>query len=162
MHRLPGSRRRRRRWPRPRTGSSGAASAGTITPQLIEGRPLLRPGNLLAYIPGMVVTQHSGSGKANPYFLCGFNLERDAVFACWVAGMPVNLRTHAHGQGYTDLDFVIPERIPRVDYWKGPYYAEMRSKAAQASSCPTRRSGATASARCSACTTTATASTSTR
>ena len=106
-------------------GSSDAASAGTITPQLIEDRPLLRPGNLLEYIPGMVVTQHSGSGKANQYFLRGFNLDHGTDFATWVAGMPVNLRTHAHGQGYTDLNFVIPELISRVDYWKGPYYAEI-------------------------------------
>ena len=106
-------------------GSSDAASAGTITPQLIENRPLLRPGNLLEAIPGMVVTQHSGSGKANQYFLRGFNLDHGTDFATWVAGMPVNLRTHAHGQGYTDLNFVIPELISRVDYWKGPYYAEI-------------------------------------
>ena len=106
-------------------GSSDAASAGTITPQLIEDRPLLRPGSLLEYIPGMVVTQHSGAGKANQYFLRGFNLDHGTDFATWVAGMPVNLRTHAHGQGYTDLNFVIPELISRVDYWKGPYYAEI-------------------------------------
>ncbi|MEO7852424.1 MAG: TonB-dependent receptor [Rubrivivax sp.] len=106
-------------------GSSDAASAGTITPQLIEDRPLLRPGNLLEYVPGMVVTQHSGRGKANQYFLRGFNLDHGTDFATWVAGMPVNLRTHGHGQGWTDLNFVIPELISRVDYWKGPYYAEM-------------------------------------
>ncbi len=106
-------------------GSSDAASAGTITPQLIEDRPLLRPGNLLEYVPGMVVTQHSGEGKANQYFLRGFNLDHGTDFSTWVAGMPVNLRTHAHGQGYTDLNFVIPELISGVDYWKGPYYAEI-------------------------------------
>jgi outer membrane receptor protein involved in Fe transport len=106
-------------------GSADAASAGTITPQLIEDRPLQRPGSLLEYIPGMVVTQHSGAGKANQYFLRGFNLDHGTDFATWVAGMPVNLRTHAHGQGYTDLSFVIPELISRVDYWKGPYYAEI-------------------------------------
>ncbi|MBN8511006.1 MAG: TonB-dependent receptor [Burkholderiales bacterium] len=106
-------------------GSSDAASAGTITPQLIESRPLLRPGTLLELIPGMAVTQHSGAGKANQYFLRGFNLDHGTDFATWVAGMPVNLRTHAHGQGYTDLNFVIPELISRVDYWKGPYYAQI-------------------------------------
>ena len=106
-------------------GSSDAASAGVITPQLIEDRPLLRPGNLLEYVPGMVVTQHSGAGKANQYFLRGFNLDHGTDFATWVAGMPVNLRTHAHGQGYTDLNFIIPELISRVDYWKGPYYANI-------------------------------------
>ena len=106
-------------------GSSDAASAGTITPQLTESRPLLRPGTLLELIPGMAVTQHSGAGKANQYFLRGFNLDHGTDFATWVAGMPVNLRTHAHGQGYTDLNFIIPELISRVDYWKGPYYAQI-------------------------------------
>jgi len=106
-------------------GSSDAASEGVITPQLIEDRPLLRPGNLLDYVPGMVVTQHSGAGKANQYFLRGFNLDHGTDFSTWVAGMPVNLRTHAHGQGYTDLNFVIPELVSRVDYWKGPYYANI-------------------------------------
>ncbi|HTQ00260.1 MAG TPA: TonB-dependent receptor [Casimicrobiaceae bacterium] len=106
-------------------GSSDAASEGVITPQLIEDRPLLRPGNILDYVPGMVVTQHSGAGKANQYFLRGFNLDHGTDFSTWVAGMPVNLRTHAHGQGYTDLNFIIPELISRVDYWKGPYYANI-------------------------------------
>jgi len=106
-------------------GSSDAASAGTITPQLIESRPLLRPGTLLELIPGMSVTQHSGAGKANQYFLRGFNLDHGTDFATWVAGMPVNLRTHAHGQGYTDLNFIIPEMMSRVDYWKGPYTAQI-------------------------------------
>jgi len=106
-------------------GSSDAASGGTITPQLVESRPLLRPGPLLELIPGMVVTQHSGAGKANQYFLRGFNLDHGTDFATWVAGMPVNLRTHAHGQGYTDLNFIIPELISSVGYWKGPYYAQI-------------------------------------
>jgi len=108
-----------------RVGTSDAASEGVITPQLIADRPLLRPGNLLEYVPGMVVTQHSGAGKANQYFLRGFNLDHGTDFATWVAGMPVNLRTHGHGQGYTDLNFIIPELISRVDYWKGPYYANV-------------------------------------
>lgn len=75
-------------------------------------------------MPGLVVTQHSGAGKANQYFLRGFNLDHGTDFATWVAGMPVNLRTHAHGQGYTDLNFIIPELVERVDYFKGPYYAQ--------------------------------------
>jgi outer membrane receptor protein involved in Fe transport len=108
-----------------RVGSTDAASAGVITPRLIEDRPLLRPGSLLEYVPGLVVTQHSGVGKANQYFLRGFNLDHGTDFATWVAGMPVNLRTHAHGQGYTDLNFVIPELISGVRYYKGPYYAEI-------------------------------------
>ena len=100
-------------------GSSDAASAGTITPQLIESRPLLRPGTLLELVPGLVVTQHSGAGKANQYFLRGFNLDHGTDFATWVAGMPVNLRTHGHGQGYTDLNFIIPELISRRGLLEG-------------------------------------------
>jgi outer membrane receptor protein involved in Fe transport len=72
----------------------------------------------------MIVTQHSGDGKANQYFLRGFNLDHGTDFATWVAGMPVNMRSHAHGQGYTDLGFMIPELISRIDYRKGPYSAE--------------------------------------
>jgi outer membrane receptor protein involved in Fe transport len=108
-----------------RIGTSNAASAGVITPQLIEDRPLLRPGSLLEYVPGLVVTQHSGVGKANQYFLRGFNLDHGTDFATWVTGMPVNLRTHAHGQGYTDLNFLIPELISGVQYYKGPYFAHI-------------------------------------
>ncbi|MDQ6618305.1 MAG: TonB-dependent receptor [Pseudomonadota bacterium] len=104
-------------------GSTDAASAGFITPQLIDDRPLLRPGEVLEYIPGMIVTQHSGAGKANQYFLRGFNLDHGTDFATSVAGMPVNMRTHAHGQGWTDLNFLIPELVSRIDYFKGPYYA---------------------------------------
>jgi outer membrane receptor protein involved in Fe transport len=105
-------------------GTSDAASAGFITPQLIDDRPLLRPGEVLEEIPGMIVTQHSGAGKANQYFLRGFNLDHGTDFATSVAGMPVNMRTHAHGQGYTDLNFMIPELVSRIDYYKGPYSAQ--------------------------------------
>jgi outer membrane receptor protein involved in Fe transport len=84
---------------------------------------LLRPGEVLEAIPGMIVTQHSGAGKANQYFLRGFNLDHGTDFATTLAGMPVNERTHAHGQGYTDLNFMIPELVSRIDYYKGPYYA---------------------------------------
>ena len=106
-------------------GSSDSASAGVITPQLIADRPLLRPGSVLEYVPGLVVTQHSGVGKANQYFLRGFNLDHGTDFATWVAGMPLNLRTHAHGQGYTDLNFIIPELVSGIQYYKGPYFARV-------------------------------------
>ena len=105
-------------------GTSDAASSGYITPQLIDDRPLQRPGEVLEYVPGMIVTQHSGAGKANQYFLRGFNLDHGTDFATYLAGMPVNLRTHAHGQGYMDLNFMIPELVSRVDYYKGPYFAQ--------------------------------------
>ncbi len=104
-------------------GTSDAASSGVITPQLIDDRAILRPGEVLEYIPGMIVTQHSGAGKANQYFLRGFNLDHGTDFDTYLAGMPVNMRSHAHGQGYTDLNFLIPELVSRIDYFKGPYYA---------------------------------------
>src|ERR1700736_6824404 len=105
-------------------GSSEAASAGTITRELVEDRPILRPGEVLELVPGLIITQHSGAGKANQYFLRGFNLDHGTDFATYLAGMPVNLRTHAHGQGYMDLNFMIPELVSRVDYYKGPYFAQ--------------------------------------
>jgi len=101
-----------------------AASQGAVTRDGIAKRPLFRAGEVLESVPGLMVTQHSGDGKANQYFLRGYNLDHGTDFATWVAGMPVNMPTHAHGHGYTDLNFVIPELISRVVYKKGPYYAE--------------------------------------
>src|SRR4051812_42825462 len=105
--------------------SSDAASQGTVTARRIETGPALRPGEVLEYIPGLVITQHSGDGKANQYFLRGFNLDHGTDFSINVAGMPVNMPTHAHGQGYADLNFLIPELVSAIDYRKGPYYAEV-------------------------------------
>jgi hypothetical protein len=105
-------------------GVFDAASQGTVTGSGIRRRPLERPGEVLESVPGLIVTQHSGDGKANQFFLRGYNLDHGTDFATWVAGMPVNMPTHAHGQGYTDLNFLIPELIERIDYSKGPYYAE--------------------------------------
>lgn len=105
-------------------GSSDAASAGTVTRRLIANRPALRPGEVLEFVPGVIVTQHSGDGKANQYFLRGFNLDHGTDFATYVDGMPVNSVTHAHGQGYTDLNFLIPELVGRIQYRKGPYRAQ--------------------------------------
>ncbi|MDN2674915.1 TonB-dependent receptor [Janthinobacterium sp. SUN026] len=104
-------------------GTSDAASQGVITNELIVNRPALRTGELLEFVPGLIVTQHSGDGKANQYFLRGFNLDHGTDFATHVDGMPVNMRTHAHGQGYSDLNFLIPELVQRIDYKKGPYFA---------------------------------------
>jgi outer membrane receptor protein involved in Fe transport len=104
-------------------GTSDAASEGTVTRARIKTRPVLRPGDILETVPGLVVTQHSGDGKANQYFLRGFNLDHGTDFATSVAGVPVNLPTHAHGHGYTDLNFLIPELVDRIDYRKGPYYS---------------------------------------
>ena len=104
-------------------GTSNAASEGSIGNELIESRGQLRPGEVLEYIPGMVVTQHSGDGKANQYFLRGMNLDHGTDFSTTVNGVPVNMPTHAHGQGYSDLNFLIPELVQRIDYKKGPYFA---------------------------------------
>ena len=104
-------------------GTSDAASQGQIRAELIESRPALRPGEVLEFVPGVIVTQHSGDGKANQYFLRGFNLDHGTDFATSVDGMPVNMPTHAHGQGYSDLNFLIPELVDRITYRKGPYFA---------------------------------------
>ena len=104
-------------------GTSDAASQGVITNELIVNRPALRTGELLEFVPGLIVTQHSGDGKANQYFLRGFNLDHGTDFATHVDGMPVNMRTHAHGHGYSDLNFLIPELVQRIEYKKGPYFA---------------------------------------
>jgi hypothetical protein len=105
-------------------GESNAASEGTVTAKLIQSRPTLRPAEVLEFVPGVIVSQHSGDGKANQYYLRGFNLDHGTDFATLVDGMPVNMPTHAHGQGYTDLNFLIPELVGSIQYRKGLYAAE--------------------------------------
>ena len=104
-------------------GESASASEGLVSQIDLEYRPLPRTGELLEVVPGLIVTQHSGTGKANQYFLRGFNLDHGTDFATFVDGMPINMVTHAHGQGYSDLNFLIPELIQTVSYSKGSYYA---------------------------------------
>ena len=104
-------------------GSSDAASQGVVRGSTLKDLPLLRPGEILETVPGLVVTQHSGDGKANQYFLRGYNLDPGTDFATTVNGVPVNMPTNAHGQGYSDLNFVMPELVDRIDYRKGPYFA---------------------------------------
>jgi TonB-dependent receptor-like protein len=99
-----------------------AASAGVITGAQVNNRPVTRPGEVLEAVPGLIVTQHSGEGKANQFFLRGFNLDHGTDIAIHVDGMPVNMRTHAHGQGYADLNFLIPELVGAVEFHKGPYF----------------------------------------
>lgn len=106
-------------------GSAISASEGVIGQGEIAIRPMLRTGEILELVPGMVVTQHSGTGKANQYFLRGFNLDHGTDFATFVDGMPLNMRTHGHGQGYTDLNAIIPEALATIAYKKGPYYADV-------------------------------------
>lgn len=104
-------------------GIAGSASEGTIGAEQLEKRPLLRPGEVVETVPGAIITQHSGAGKANQFFLRGFNLDHGTDFATHVNGMPINMPTHGHGQGYTDLNFMIPELIETVNFMKGPYHA---------------------------------------
>lgn len=106
-------------------GEARSASEGLVGQIDLALRPLTRPGDVLESIPGMIVTQHSGSGKSNQMFLRGFNLDHGTDFSTSIDGMPVNMRTHAHGQGYTDINFLIPESIDNLQFVKGPYHAEM-------------------------------------
>jgi hypothetical protein len=101
-----------------------AASAGDISQEEMLSQPLLRPAAVLENVPGLIVTQHSGEGKANQYFLRAFNLDHGTDLAVEVDDMPVNMPTHAHGQGYSDLNFLIPELAGDLHYKKGPYYAD--------------------------------------
>lgn len=121
-------------------GEARSASQGVIGQEELQVRPLLRTGEILETVPGMVVTQHSGSGKANQFFLRGFNLDHGTDFRTTFDNMPVNMRSHGHGQGYTDINFVIPELLTSIEYAKGPYYAEVGdfSGAGSASMAPMR------------------------
>ncbi len=105
-------------------GISTAASEGVVGQVDLEYRPIQRVAELLEVIPGFIATQHSGGGKANQYFLRGFNLDHGTDFAAFHDGVPINMRTHGHGQGYLDLGFIIPELIDTVSFAKGPYRAE--------------------------------------
>ncbi|MEP6884624.1 MAG: TonB-dependent receptor [Gammaproteobacteria bacterium] len=101
-----------------------AASAGDVSREQLMSEPLLRPAAILENVPGLIVTQHSGEGKANQYFMRAFNLDHGTDLALEVDDMPVNMPTHAHGQGYADLNFLIPELATDLHYKKGPYYAD--------------------------------------
>lgn len=105
-------------------GLANAASEGAVTARQLEMRPILRAGDVIESVPGVVVSQHSAEGKANQFYLRGFNLDHGADLSVRIAGVPVNLPTHAHGQGYVDLNFLIPELIASVQYKKGPYHAD--------------------------------------
>jgi len=114
-------------------GTQDAASAGTIRRELLQSRPAQRPGEVLEFVPGVIVTQHSGDGKANQYFLRGFNLDHGTDFATRINGMPVNMPSHGHGQGYSDMNFLLPELVDRVEYRKGPHFATVGDFAAAGS-----------------------------
>ena len=106
-------------------GIADSATQGTTGASQIADRPILRSGEILETVPGVIITQHAGGGKANQYFLRGFNLDHGTDFAVFLDDMPLNLPSHAHGEGYADMNTVIPEFVERLDYEKGPYYADV-------------------------------------
>ena len=106
-------------------GVAATASQGHVGAADLRARPLAREGELLETVPGFIATQHSGDGKANQYFVRGFNLDHGTDFQTRVEGMPVNMVSHAHGQGYTDLNFLLPEVVEYLDYRLGVYHADM-------------------------------------
>jgi hypothetical protein len=106
-------------------GIAESGSQGTVGATEIQDRPILRSGEVLETVPGLIVTQHAGGGKANQYFLRGFNLDHGTDIAIFLDDMPLNLPSHAHGEGYSDMNTVIPEFVERVDFAKGPYYANV-------------------------------------
>ena len=106
-------------------GEATSASKGQSSQQELAARPILRRGELLEVVPGVVITQHAGDGKANQYFVRGFNLDHGTDFSITMDGQPVNFVTHGHGQGYADLNPIIPELVEQLDYWKGPFYGQL-------------------------------------
>jgi hypothetical protein len=105
-------------------GVADSATSGVITPGDLDERSRRRPGEALERVPGVIVSQHSGEGKANQYYIRGFNIDHGTDLALSVSGMPVNLPTHGHGQGYADLGFLMPELVGSMQYRKGPYFAD--------------------------------------
>ena len=101
------------------------ASEGSVTQEELALRPVYRVGQLLESVPGLVVTVHSGEAKAYQYLLRGVNLDHGIDFANFIDDMPVNRPSNAHGQGYSDLNFVIPQLLGGIDYTKGPYFASL-------------------------------------
>lgn len=105
-------------------GIADSASQGNVGQAQLKYRPINRPGEILETVPGLIASQHSGEGKASQYYLRGFNLDHGTDFLTQIDGVPVNMLSHAHGQGWTDTSFLIPELIQTVNYKKGNYYAE--------------------------------------
>jgi len=114
-------------------GVAESATQGTVGAREIQDRPILRSGEVLEAIPGVIITQHAGGGKANQYFLRGFNLDHGTDIAIFLDDMPLNLPSHAHGEGYSDMNTVIPEFVRRVNFEKGPYYADVGNFSSAAS-----------------------------
>jgi hypothetical protein len=114
-------------------GIATSATQGTIGATELQDRPFLRSGEVLEAVPGVIITQHAGGGKANQYFVRGFNLDHGTDIAIFIDDMPLNLPSHAHGEGYSDMNTVIPEFVKGVDYEKGPYYADVGNYSSAAS-----------------------------
>lgn len=114
-------------------GVASTASQGSVTQEELTLRPIYRVGQLLETTPGLVVTVHSGEGKAQQYLLRGFNLDHGTDIANFVDDMPVNRPSNAHGQGYSDANFMMPEVTNGLDFTKGPYYAAVGDFGAVAS-----------------------------
>jgi hypothetical protein len=106
-------------------GIADSSTQGTVSATEIQDRPILRSGEVLETVPGLIITQHAGGGKANQYFLRGFNLDHGTDIAIFIDDMPLNLPSHAHGEGYSDMNTVIPEFVERLNFEKGPYYANV-------------------------------------
>lgn len=106
-------------------GIAPTASSGQVGQGELSRIPFSRSGEILEVVPGLVATQHSGTGKANQFFLRGFNLDHGTDFSSFLEGVPLNLPSHGHGQGYLDLNSVIPELVAGLTYRKGPYYADV-------------------------------------
>jgi len=105
-------------------GVASAASVGVVAASQLEERSLLRPADVFERVPGLVVSQHSGEGKGKQYYVRGFNIDHGTDLSVQVAGVPVNLPTHAHGQGYADANFLIPELVSGIQFQKGTYQAD--------------------------------------
>lgn len=105
-------------------GIAASASEGNIGQEQIKYRPIFRPSEILETVPGMISTQHSGEGKASQYYLRGFNLDHGTDFLTQIDGVPVNMASHSHGQGWMDTNFLIPEMVKSIHYQKGNYYAD--------------------------------------
>ena len=105
-------------------GIANSASVGAVTAEQLAARPIMRPGEVLEAVPGMIVSQHSGEGKANQFYLRGFNLDHGSDFATTIVGVPANESSGAHAHGYSDINLVIPELVSGIQYTKGPYFAE--------------------------------------
>src|SRR5262245_12119734 len=105
-------------------GLASAGSEGVVSADELERRPVYRSAEVFEAVPGVVISQHSGEGKANQYYVRGFNIDHGTDLATWVAGVPTNMPTHAHGQGYSDNNFLVPELVSGIQYRKGTYSAE--------------------------------------